>query len=349
MSKKLSDTQMVMLKQLLNCLSDNQKDEIQEEFFNEDLSIITDSKSNYKFDKNDIVVIECPHCHSKHIIKKGKYKNRQRYKCKDCNAIFKDTNNTILHKTRKDLNTWAEYIKCFIDKRPLREITEICNISLPTAHNWRIKITDILDKMMDDITLNGIVESDETYTKLSFKGNHSKSKNFVMPRKRHKRGNDIHTRGLSSEQVCIACFISDKNLSYSKVADLGIPSWNKVYNVIKNHIEKKSILVTDNYKGYTKIVDRLNLNHISVLDETYSNGTFNIQRVNSYHSEFKRLINFYFKGVATKYLNNYIVYYNFLHCGDSKRKKKIIDLQDYVFKTKCNNLLKGTNRPAIPA
>ena len=81
----------------------------------------------------------------------------------------------------------------------------------------------------------------------------------------------------------------------------------------------------------------------------YSNGTFNIQKINSYHSYFKDLINHNFRGVSTKYLNNYIVYYNFLHCGQNKRSKKIIDLQDYIFKVERNDLIKGSNRPAIPA
>lgn len=89
--------------------------------------------------------------------------------------VFKETDNTILFKTRKDLNIWSKYIECMIDKRPLREIEEICNISLQTSLEWRNKILDLLSKMMDDIKLDGIVESDETYTRVSYKGNHTKS------------------------------------------------------------------------------------------------------------------------------------------------------------------------------
>ena len=349
MNKKLNDNQMLILRQLLQCMSDTQKDEIENEFFNNDLSITTNSNTNYKFDKNDITIIECPYCHSKNIIKRGYYKEKRKYHCKDCNKNFRDTYDTILFNLRKDNSVIIEYIKCMIDKRPLRDITEICNISLPTAHKWRHNILDSLSKKLDNIKLDGIVESDETYTRVSYKGNHTKSKNFIMPRPAHRSGGEVHTRGLSKEQVCISCFISDKNLSYSKVANLGQPSWNKIYNVIKNHIDKKSILVTDNYKGYTLIVDKLKINHIPMPKGEFSNGTFNIEKINSYHSGFKRLINAYFKGVSTKYLNNYIVYYNFIEMPKNSRNNKIVDLQDYVFKTKCKDLLKGSNRPAIPA
>ena len=308
MNKKLSDNQMIMLKQLLNCLSDNQKDEIQNEFFNEDLSIITDNKSNYKFDKNDIVVIECPHCHSKHIVKHGKYNDIQRYKCKDCNSFFMRTKNTILFKTRKNIKIWIKYLKCMLDKKPLREIQVICGISLRTAHKWRHKILDILSKMSDDTKLNGIIESDETFTAVSL-----------------------------------------NNLSYGKVSNLGKPTWKKLFNVLNEHIEKGSILVTDDFSGYDKISNELDLEHISIKSGTHRNGTFNIQSVNSYHSEFKRLINSYFKGVATKYLNNYIAYHTLLFKSDYDKSNKMIDLQDNVFKTKYYDTFKGSDRPAIPA
>ena len=45
----------------------------------------------------------------------------------------------------------------------------------------------------------------------------------------------------------------------------------------------------------------------------------------------------------------HIVYYNFLHCGQNKKSKKIIDLQDYIFEVERNDLIKDSNRPAIPA
>lgn len=336
----LSKQEEIILNKLLAKLDNEQRKNLFQK-----LNFEIQNASNENF-----TIEECPYCHSKHIIKKGKNnKNIQRYQCKDCKKFFRVTYNTILFKTRKDLNIWSKYIECMIDKRPLREIEEICDISLQTSFEWRHKILDLLSKMMDDIKLDGIVESDETYTRVSYKGNHTKSKKFIMPRPAHRSGGEVHTRGLSKEQVCISCFISDKNLSYSKVANLGQPSWNKIYKVINKHIEKGSILVTDNYKGYTIIVDKLKLNHISMPQGEYSNGTFNIQKINSYHSYFKDLINHNFRGVSTKYLNNYIVYYNFLHCGQNKRSKKILDLQDYIFKVERNDLIKGNNRPAIPA
>ena len=52
----------------------------------------------------------------------------------------------------------------------------------------RHRILDCLNIILGKGYVSGIVESDETYFRLSYKGHHSKGNNFVMPRKPHKRG-----------------------------------------------------------------------------------------------------------------------------------------------------------------
>ena len=51
--------------------------------------------------------------------------------------------------------------------------------------------------------VDGVVEMDETFIPLSYKGNHKKS-GFVIPRPSRKRCKQIKKRGISNEQVCIA-------------------------------------------------------------------------------------------------------------------------------------------------
>lgn len=45
---------------------------------------------------------------------------------------------------------------------------------------------DCLNIILEKGFVSGIVESDETYFRVSYKGNHSKGTNFVLPRKPHK-------------------------------------------------------------------------------------------------------------------------------------------------------------------
>ena len=61
------------------------------------------------------------------------------------------------------------------------------------------------------------------------------------------------------------------------------------------------------------------------------------------------MINGNFKGVATKYLNNYIVYNNFVNFAKNTFKNKLNKLEDFVFTTKClTKCAKIKFRPAIP-
>ncbi len=130
----------------------------------------------------------CPFCGSVHILKNGVRNGRQRFVCKDCRTTFGLTNNTILHQSKKDLAVWTLYINCMMQKLPLRKTAKICHMNLATAFAWRHKVLDALTNMMDGIKLDGVVECDETYELVSFKGNHKNSATFQMPRPCRKRG-----------------------------------------------------------------------------------------------------------------------------------------------------------------
>ena len=289
----------------------------------------------------------CPHCQSNNVVKNGHKDNIQRFKCKECRKTFTFSNNTILFSTKKDLYTWKKYCECFLNKLPLRRCAAICDISLETAFRWRHKILDALQNMQSEVTLKGIVESDETFFALSFKG--TKEENFSIPREVHKRGHSVSTRGLSSEMVCVPCIVNHEGLSVGQISNLGKPKVQHLEKVINNKIEQGSVFVTDSLKGYQKVAVNNELVHIRIPRGKHKSGNFNIQTVNSYHSELKRMINSIFKGVATKYLNNYIVYNNFVNFAKNTFENKINKLENFVFTTKC--LSKASEikfRPAIP-
>ena len=247
----------------------------------------------------------CPHCQSINVVKNGHKDNIQRFKCKNCGKTFTFSNNTILFSTKKDLETWKKYCECFLDKLPLRRCAEVCGISLETAFRWRHKILDALQNMQSEVTLKGIVESDETFFDLSFKG--TKKENFSISRESRHRGHSNSVRGLSCEQVCVSCLVNHEGLSVGQISNLGKPKVQHLEKVINGKIEQGAVFVTDSLRGYQKVAVSNELVHVRIPRGKHKSGAFNIQTVNSYHSELKRMINLNFKGVATKYLNNYIV------------------------------------------
>ena len=289
-------------------------------------------------------IVTCPVCGSTHVVKNGSKNGTQRYLCRDCGKCFGDTENTILKSTKKNIDVWRLYIKCMIEKKSIRKCAEICGITIHTSFLWRHKILDALQNMMSEVRLNGVVEADETFTAVSYKGQKNK-----IPRESHKRGTKAEKRGLSEEKVCIPCGINMNGLSIAKISNLGKPTWKDLQSVLGGKVDKGSILVTDSFRGYHKLTADMDVTHIRIPRKKHTNGAFNIQLLNNYHSQLKEMINIHFNGVSTKYLNNYLVYHNMVNFskGDDRFKEDV--MFKYTMTIKCKRTRKEVfNRPLIP-
>lgn len=106
----------------------------------------------------------CPICGSVSVVRNGhRADGVQRFICRDCQKSFVATTNSIVAGTQKDLSVWEQYISCMMQGLSIRKTAEICGIHRNTAFYWRHKILDALQNMADNVTLNGIVEADETF------------------------------------------------------------------------------------------------------------------------------------------------------------------------------------------
>lgn len=57
-----------------------------------------------------------------------------------------------------------------MDRLPLRECARRCGISLDTSFKWRHRLLDGLQKIHNSVKLTGVVEADEVYFSISYKG-----------------------------------------------------------------------------------------------------------------------------------------------------------------------------------
>ncbi len=227
----------------------------------------------------------CPLCGCIHVVRNGHRKDgTQRYVCKDCGKSFVIATNSIVSGTRKDLSVWEQYIDCMMNGLSIRKTAVACGIHRNTAFLWRHKILDALQNMADDVTLNGIIEADETFFAISYKGNHSKSKTFTMPRKAHKRGHSTHIRGLSKEKVCVPCAVNRNGLSISKITNTGRVSTKDLHHIYDGRIKTNSTLVTDKMNSYVRFTNANGIDLVQLKTGKAKKGIYNIQHINSYHS-----------------------------------------------------------------
>jgi len=171
---------------------------------------------------------------------------------------------------------------------------------------WRHKLLDSLREVLSSQTVGGVVEADETYLNVSYKGNHSGKTSFCMPRKSRHRGGELHQSGISKELVCISCAVSRDGGSLSSALTLGRASAKELGTFFDGKLEEGSVLCTDHEPAYHSFAKKEGIRHIQLETKEVREG-FMIQRVNAYHSRLHAFLSG-FRGVSTKYLDNYLAW-----------------------------------------
>lgn len=89
--------------------------------------------------------LACPHCSSPSVIGHGKYRDRQRYKCKECNRTFNDLTNTPMHRTHYPTK-FIKFMECMIKGYSLYRSALIVGVTLVTVFYWRHKVLKALQQ-----------------------------------------------------------------------------------------------------------------------------------------------------------------------------------------------------------
>lgn len=111
----------------------------------------------------------CPRCQGAEVIRYGKRKGVQRYKCKECSRYFTDLTGTPfegLHLRDKFL----EFCLCMIRGLSVRASAQAVGISKNTAFCWRHRIISKLARADAEVKLSGIVEISQRLFPVSYKG-----------------------------------------------------------------------------------------------------------------------------------------------------------------------------------
>lgn len=228
------------------------------------------------------------------------------------------------------LQVLKRYVHCMCLELPIRQTARECGISSVTAFYWRHKILDALSSTLEKEGLQGVIEADETFFRLSFKGRRQRKlqiKGTVVPLGSHKRGGaTTGRRGLGRDQVCVPIAISRAGGFVGKVSNFGTPNRQDLANVLSGRFTSSEVVVTDGGRPYQRVAREENITLVQIKGGKGKHGNLNIQSVNAFHSGLKGFVNSRCKGVATKYLNNYVAWYGFLHA----LKKKQPELEDLL-------------------
>ncbi|ADH98489.1 hypothetical protein Bsel_0967 [[Bacillus] selenitireducens MLS10] len=275
----------------------------------------------------------CPDCESEHIVRFGNYPiiadgeevKKQRYRCKACRRTFTDLTNTALYRTRH-LNRWMKFIECMIEGYSLRKSAELIGgVTHVTLFYWRHKLLSAL-KQTEISNFQGIVEMDETYFLYSEKGQKK-----IEDRKPRKRGGSAKKRGISNEQVCVLVARDREKVTFSQALGMGRLTKEQLDKSIGHKLSKENVLCTDGWRAFKVYAfeKEMDIYQFKSDGNIRTKGLYHIQNVNNYHRRLKGWIQ-RFNGVATKYLNNYLAWFQVLESIHHQRNE--VTMKDMIIK-----------------
>ena len=242
----------------------------------------------------------CPKCGSDHVHRHGLSCDLQRYKCITCGKTFNSLTGTPIARLRKK-DRWLTYLAGMIESDTVRKSAAKVHINRKTSFRWRHRFSTWMNSNEPN-ELTGIVEVDETYYRVSEKGDRH------LERKPRKRGSDKGKRGISHDQLCVlvACDRSAHDFEAVTGTAAVKGTWLDIH--MKGMISSDSVMVTDGLGSYVHFAKKESLTHVIVKDERgkRTNGCYHIQHVNAYHHRLRDWITSVFHGVASKNMNHYL-------------------------------------------
>jgi transposase-like protein len=263
-------------------------------------------------------VRSCPHCISHDVVLHGLDKNRrQRFKCRACRRTYNILTGTPMARARK-AEKWGTYLNFMSDHMSVRDIVT-AGIGVHHVTVWRWRHRFLAAAVNDNAALlSGIIEADETFFLRSFKGDHG-WKNGLPPENRAARPRawGATRRDLSDEQVPVLSALDTSGGIYEAM----LPSLTGIEAALNGRIAPASVLCSDGTAAYANVADKAGAEHRVIHVPTIASHEIKINpvptpprredrlglsRVNAHHGRLKAFINGRCRGVATKYLDNYL-------------------------------------------
>lgn len=241
--------------------------------------------SSYSLQQTYINSRECPHCGSHHVVSKGNYKDRKRYQCRDCEKSYNDLTKTPFSGIH-NLDKFKKYLNSMINGDSVRKAAEIVNVSTTTSFYWRHKILNGFNKLPSP-KMRNVKEIEELEIPYSHKGQRNNPPIKQMRSKVSAIFMCDRTGKLDSDSIAFC----DRNKN---------PIFKRIRAISNPH---NDIICSPKLAN---IMDSFSCN-IKTTTTTYSSPILIHQTIKTWETWMRR-----FHGVATKYLTNYLHWFDYL-------------------------------------
>ena len=245
---------------------------------------------------------QCPRCESIDIKPWGQCSGRRRYRCRVCRRTFSELTGTPAAYS-KLIELWAEYIRCMHAGLSLRHCAAKLKISLSTAFRWRHAILSA-SRMADATTLGGRVEVHELRMAHSQKGSRRLDR---PPRRRGARTHDpllVNTR-----RVCVVLAHDQQRRTYSQHVDAKNLGSHHLCAVLLARLRRPATIVSA-YGPFSCYAILAKACHAD-FHWAFPQAGDQLAGVVAFLKRIRAFL-LPFRGVATKYLDNYLRWHRVL-------------------------------------
>ena len=238
----------------------------------------------------------CPRCRCEYVTKAGVHNGRQVYKCKNCKYQFRETAKSLVYHLHK-YPLILDYLKCMLEGKSLRACAREVGISLPTSFRWRHKILSAIQGLEGGITFSGITEADELLMQYSEKGRRYKS-----PEEKEQAIKTIHPN-----VAVLVMTDREGNLLFKHTGENRVQN-SQIKEELKRRVSENNLICFKPNDEFKQAVMESPGKKVIVRHKTKGLAIYSVNVAE------KKITNFLvwmmrFRGVATKYLQNYLMWF----------------------------------------
>jgi len=238
----------------------------------------------------------CPRCRCEYVTKAGVHNGRQVYKCKNCKYQFRETAKSLVYYSHK-YYLLVDYIKCMLEGKSLRACAREVGISLPTSFRWRHKILSAIQGLEGGINFSGITEADELLMQYSEKGRRYKS-----PEEKEQAMKTVHPN-----VAVLVMTDREGNLLFKYTGENKVQN-SQIKEELKRRVSENNLICFKPNDEFKQAVMESPSKKVIVRRKTKGLAIYSVNVAE------KKITNFLvwmmrFRGVATKYLQNYLMWF----------------------------------------
>jgi len=238
----------------------------------------------------------CPRCRCEYVTKAGVHNGRQVYKCKNCKYQFRETAKSLVYHLHK-YPLILDYLKCMLEGKSLRACASEVGISLPTSFRWRHKILAAIQGLEGGINFSGITETDELLMQYSEKG-----RKFKTLEEKEQAMKTVHPN-----VAVLVMTDREGNLLFKHTGENRVQN-SQIKEELKRRVSENNLICFKPNDEFKQAVMESPSKKVIVRRKTKGLAIYSVNVAE------KKITNFLvwmmrFRGVATKYLQNYLMWF----------------------------------------